>query len=114
MCIARLTVLTYCADKTQVCGSPAQADPICDGKIQITAISHGIGFGSAHVETVVQTFLETQGEVFAFLRQSDFNDQAFRALAEFSDGDNAISVVHRFNGTTLGVSCTAYPFSVLL
>ncbi|KAK4106163.1 hypothetical protein N658DRAFT_9123 [Parathielavia hyrcaniae] len=85
----------------RACPSPAQADPICDGKIQITAISQGIGFGSTHVEAVVQTFLETQGEVFAFLRLSDFNEHPFRALAEFADGDVAIAVVHRFNGATL-------------
>ncbi|KAK4123256.1 hypothetical protein N657DRAFT_681376 [Parathielavia appendiculata] len=85
----------------RVCPSPAQADPICDGKVQITAISQGIGFGGTHVEAVVQTFLETQGEVFAFLRMSDFNDHTFQALAEFADGDIAIAVVHRFNGVTL-------------
>ncbi len=68
------------------------------------AFGHGSNFSTAHVETVVHTFLETQGEVFALLRQSDSHDGAFRALAEFADADVALAVVHRFNGTTLGVS----------
>lgn len=68
------------------------------------AFAQGANAGAAHVETVVHTFLETQGEVVALLRQSDLNDCAFRALAEFADADVAIGVVHRFNGTTLGVS----------
>lgn len=85
----------------QVCSSD-QADPVCNGQIQITAFGQGPNSG-VHVETVIQTFLETQGEVFALLRQSDMGDGAFRALAEFADADVAIAVVHRFNGTTLGV-----------
>ncbi len=72
------------------------------------AFGHGSNFSTAHVETVVHTFLETQGEVFALLRQSDSHDGAFRALAEFADADVAIAVVHRFNGTTLGVSNRAF------
>lgn len=83
----------------------AQIDPICDGKIQITAFDEGVNFGAVHVETVVHTFLETQGEVFALLRQSETNDQTFRASVEFSDADTAISVVHKFNRATLGVRC---------
>ncbi|KAH6849718.1 RNA recognition motif 2-domain-containing protein [Chaetomium sp. MPI-CAGE-AT-0009] len=85
-----------------VCGPMAQVDPICDGKIQITAFDEGVNFGAVHVETVVHTFLETQGEVFALLRQSEANDQTFRASVEFSDADIAISVVHKFNRATLG------------
>jgi hypothetical protein len=91
------------ADHHQVCSSPAQADPICDGKVQITAFAQGANFNLVHIETVVQTFLETQGEVFALLRQSVY-DNVFAAVVEFSDADIAISVVHRFNGVTLSVS----------
>jgi hypothetical protein len=61
--------------------------------------------GTPHVETVVQTFLETQGEVFALHRQSDVNEYAFRALVEFCDADVAMTVVQKFNKATLGVSC---------
>ncbi|KAK4039921.1 hypothetical protein C8A01DRAFT_46650 [Parachaetomium inaequale] len=88
----------------KVCASSAEVDPICDGKIQITAFDQGVHFGAVHIETVVHTFLETQGEVFALLRQSDVNDPTFRALVEFSDADIAIAVVHRFNGTNLGLN----------
>jgi hypothetical protein len=38
------------------------------------------------------------------MRQNDSHDGAFHAVVEFSDADVAITVVHRFNGTTLGVS----------
>ncbi|KAK3901924.1 meiosis protein mei2 [Staphylotrichum tortipilum] len=85
-----------------VCGSPDQADPICNGQIQIMAFAQGANMSAAHVETVVHTFLETQGEVFAIMRQNDSHDGAFHAVVEFSDADVAITVVHRFNGTTLG------------
>lgn len=91
------------ANEYQVCGPVAHVDPICDGKIQITAFDEGVNFGAVHVETVVHTFLETQGEVFALLRQSETNDPTFRASVEFSDADIAISVVHKFNRATLGV-----------
>ncbi|KAK3295494.1 uncharacterized protein B0H64DRAFT_424212 [Chaetomium fimeti] len=88
----------------RACGSMTQVDPICDGKIQITAFDEGVNFGAVHVETVVHTFLETQGEVFALLRQSETNDHTFRASVEFSDADIAISVVHKFNRATLGLN----------
>lgn len=54
---------------------------------------------------MVHTFLETQGEVFAFQRQPEMNDYIFRATVEFSDADVATSVVQKFNGVTLGVCC---------
>ena len=99
-----LKLFAYVADTQQVCGSPDQADPICNGQIQIMAFAQGANVSAAHVETVVHTFLETQGEVFAIMRQNDSHDGAFHAVVEFSDADVAITVVHRFNGTTLGVS----------
>lgn len=74
-----------------------------DGMVQITAFGQGVDFGAARLETVVQTFLETQGDIFAFQRQSDVNGYIFRAVVEFSDADVAVSVVQRFNGATLGV-----------
>ncbi|KAH6636087.1 hypothetical protein F5144DRAFT_591361 [Chaetomium tenue] len=95
------------AEFYKACGPVAQIDPICDGKIQITAFDEGVNFGAVHVETVVHTFLETQGEVFALLRQSETNDQTFRASVEFSDADIAISVVHKFNRATLGLNGAA-------
>ncbi|KAL2168830.1 hypothetical protein VTG60DRAFT_6800 [Thermothelomyces hinnuleus] len=84
--------------------SSAQVSPICDGKVQITAYDQGVNFGAVHVETVVHTFLDTQGEVFALLSQSVANNYTFRGVVEFSDADVAISVVNKFNRTTLGVS----------
>ncbi|KAL2017300.1 hypothetical protein VTK56DRAFT_2323 [Thermocarpiscus australiensis] len=86
----------------QACGPAVHSEPISDGQIQITAFGHGTDIGTARAETVVHTFLETQGEVFAFQRQSQLNDYAFRALVEFSDADVATSVAQKFNGVTLG------------
>lgn len=80
-----------------------------DGKVQITAFGQAADSGTARVETVVQTFLQTQGEVFALQRQSEMNDYAFRALVEFSDADIAVSIVQKFNGATLGVSYFRLP-----
>ncbi|KAL2200887.1 hypothetical protein P885DRAFT_25717 [Corynascus similis CBS 632.67] len=88
--------------KARVCGPSTQTTPICDGKVQITAYDQGVNFSAVHVETVVHTFLDTQGEVFALLRQSAANDRTFRGVVEFSDADVAISVVQKFNRATLG------------
>lgn len=97
--------LDLLADKSQICNPAAQFEPISEGQVQITAFGQGVDFGTAHVETVVHTFLETQGEVFAFQRQPEMNDYIFRATVEFSDADVATSVVQKFNGVTLGVCC---------
>ncbi|KAK4143870.1 meiosis protein mei2 [Dichotomopilus funicola] len=91
------------AEFYKVCGSTENVDPISDGKIQVTAFDQGVSFSAVHVETVVHTFLDTQGEVFALLRQSEPNEHAFRAMVEYSDADVAVSVVHRFNGMALGL-----------
>ncbi|AEO58122.1 hypothetical protein MYCTH_2118584 [Thermothelomyces thermophilus ATCC 42464] len=92
------------AEFYKVCNSSAQVSPICDGKVQITAYDQGVNFGAVYVETVVHTFLDTQGEVFALLSQSAANNHTFRGVVEFSDADVAISVVDKFNRTTLGAA----------
>ncbi|KXX78660.1 Meiosis protein mei2 [Madurella mycetomatis] len=96
--IEYISALEFC----QVYNPGGQAEPISDGVVQITASGQGADFGTARLETVVQTFLETQGDIFAFQRQSDVNEYIFRAVVEFTDADVAVSVVQRFNGTTLG------------
>ncbi|KAL2164061.1 hypothetical protein VTH06DRAFT_3275 [Thermothelomyces fergusii] len=90
------------AEFYKVCSSSVQASPICDGKVHITAYDQGVNFGPVHIESVVQTFLDTQGEVFALLSQSVVNNHTFRGVVEFSDADVAISVVNKFHRTTLG------------
>jgi hypothetical protein len=92
------------AHEYQVCGQLGRAEPVFDCLLQVTAYPQGTNAGTTHVETVVQTLLETQGEVFALLRQSESNDSAFRAVVEFSDTEVAVWVAHRFNGATVGVS----------
>jgi hypothetical protein len=92
------------AHTQQLCHPSGQSEPILDGQLQITAFAQAIGVGIAHVETVVHTFLETQGEIFALQRQSEANEHVFQAAVEFSDADIAISVVQKFNGTTLRAS----------
>ncbi|KAK4238586.1 meiosis protein mei2 [Achaetomium macrosporum] len=105
---AELGSSEWCADYVvpseynEVCGQIGHAEPVFDCLLQVTAFGQGVNAGTAHVETVVQTLLETQGEVFALLRQSEPNDYAFRAVVEFSDAELAISVAHRFNGATVG------------
>ncbi|SPQ22723.1 37c45b28-bf54-462f-b6d1-7581398aa1e8 [Thermothielavioides terrestris] len=92
------------AEYYKLCHPSGQSEPILDGQLQITAFAQAIGVGIAHVETVVHTFLETQGEIFALQRQSEANEHVFQAAVEFSDADIAISVVQKFNGTTLRAS----------
>ncbi|GAB1320098.1 RNA recognition motif 2-domain-containing protein [Madurella fahalii] len=82
--------------------SAGQTEPMSDGMVQITAFGQGVDFDAARLETVIQTFLETQGDIFAFQRQSAVNECVFRAVVEFSDADVAVCVVQRFHGATLG------------
>jgi hypothetical protein len=100
------------ADKYQVCSPAAQTEAVSDGQVQITAFGQDSDYGTPHVETVVQTFLETQGEVFAFQRLSDSNEYAFRGVAEFFDADLAASAVQKFHGVTLGVSYHISPICI--
>ncbi|KAL2262379.1 hypothetical protein VTK26DRAFT_1512 [Humicola hyalothermophila] len=79
-----------------------QFESIYEGQVQITALGQGANFVSARAETVVRAFLEAQGEVFAFQRQTELNDNIFRALVEFSDADISNSIVQKFNGMTVG------------
>ncbi|KAK4135486.1 hypothetical protein BT67DRAFT_401055 [Trichocladium antarcticum] len=86
----------------QVCNPGPQAETVSEGQVQITAFGQDSDYGTPHVETVVQTFLETQGEVFAFQRLSDSTEYAFRAVVEFFDADLAVSAIQKFHGVTLG------------
>lgn len=107
MCFRLCVGLSVISDRFQAYGPSGQSEPMSDGRIQITAFGQAVNLGASHVETVVHTFLETQGEVYALSRQSDLSEYALRVLVEFSDADIAASVVQKFNGVVLGVSCWA-------
>lgn len=64
-----------------------------------------------HMDNVVLGLFQGEGEIFATRRLAD--PTIFRALVEFSDIDDAIAAINKFNGCTYGVSATPPPKQAL-
>jgi len=60
-------------------------------------------------EAIVHGFLQSQGDVFAFQRQSELGESNLRAIVEFSDIDVAVAVASNFNGCVVNVSAPPPP-----
>ena len=92
-------------------------DPVSEGQLLVLAFP-GSGFSFAYaqaqVEAVVYNFLRGEGELFAFQRLNDSTQGLFKAIAEFSDVDVAVTVVSKFNGFTINVSNHIHFLSVYM
>ncbi|KAK3692689.1 RNA recognition motif 2-domain-containing protein, partial [Podospora appendiculata] len=95
----------WCADYVspfdfwQVAKPGEFVDPVTEGQVYVIALPvPGVSFSAPQAEVIVHGFLRGEGEIFAFQRQSEYNDTAFRALVEFDDVDVAVAVASKFNG----------------
>lgn len=80
---------------------------MADGLLEVTASYTSdapMNMNPLHMDGVVLGLLQGEGEIFASRRLAD--PTIFRALVEFSDIDDAIAAINKFNGCTYGVSFT--------
>ena len=89
----------------------ASVDPVSEGKLLVLAFpgsGYAFPYSQSQVEAIVYNFLQGEGELFAFQHLDDSTQGLFKAIAEFSDVDVAVTVVSKFSGYTVNVSDRNY------
>ncbi|KAK1831709.1 RNA recognition motif 2-domain-containing protein [Podospora conica] len=91
------------ADFLQVATPGGKVEGVADGLLEVTATytpDAPVSLSAQHMDTVVLALFQGEGEIFASRRLMD--PTIFRALVEFSDIDDAIAAINKFNGCTYG------------
>ncbi|CAM1510293.1 Fc.00g006280.m01.CDS01 [Cosmosporella sp. VM-42] len=84
------------------------------GQVLVFAVLRpGTIVDTAQMMEISQRFLQTYGQLFAFVRQTTYMDGSFRAVAQFCNPSDAVTVAKSCNGVSVdGIYLTVTPLNL--